>query len=205
MNTLAKVVDSTRMTSGARPPRGPMLRARCRGSERLRPRIGGVAGTYEIWYAYVEHKTCVAHSIENKVREALEMPSIEMPPGPASVAEDRWSLLTVGSCRRRSHRGETIVAHQWHRSNDLPPNKLGAIQVQHVVDPRTIPRSRHNPQFSRDQLSPALHRRKIHFRHMPWLGGAPQTARMADGAMPAFAAMSTTCRRRSSMTAWRVD
>ncbi|MBP6774123.1 MAG: DUF488 family protein [Gemmatimonadaceae bacterium] len=96
------------------------------------------------------------------------------------------------------------IAHRGHRSNDLPSDKLGAIQVQHVVDPRTIPRSRHNPQFSRDQLSPALHRRKIHFRHMPWLAGLrAQTARMADGAMPAFAAMSTTCRRRSSMTAWR--
>jgi uncharacterized protein (DUF488 family) len=36
---------------------------------------------------------------------------------------------------------------------------------------RTIPRSQHNPQFNRDQLSPALHRVKIHYRHMPGLGG----------------------------------
>ena len=43
--------------------------------------------------------------------------------------------------------------------------------MQRVVDVRTIPRSRHNPQFNRDQLSPALHRRKIHYRHMPGLGG----------------------------------
>ena len=48
---------------------------------------------------------------------------------------------------------------------------LKAHGVQRVVDVRTIPRSRHNPQFNRDQLSPALHRRKIHYRHMPGLGG----------------------------------
>jgi uncharacterized protein (DUF488 family) len=48
---------------------------------------------------------------------------------------------------------------------------LKAHGVQRVVDVRTIPRSRHNPQFNRDQLSPALHRAKIHYRHMPGLGG----------------------------------
>src|SRR5450759_1034641 len=48
---------------------------------------------------------------------------------------------------------------------------LKAHGVQRVVDVRTIPRSRHNPQFNRDQLSPALHRAKIHYRYMPGLGG----------------------------------
>ena len=48
---------------------------------------------------------------------------------------------------------------------------LKAHRVQRVVDVRTIPRSRHNPQFNRDQLSPALHRGKIHYRHLPGLGG----------------------------------
>jgi len=43
--------------------------------------------------------------------------------------------------------------------------------VQRVIDVRTIPRSRHNPQFNRDELSPALHRAKIHYRHLPGLGG----------------------------------
>jgi uncharacterized protein (DUF488 family) len=42
---------------------------------------------------------------------------------------------------------------------------------QRVIDVRTMPRSRHNPQFNRDQLSPALHRGKLHYRHMPGLGG----------------------------------
>jgi uncharacterized protein (DUF488 family) len=48
---------------------------------------------------------------------------------------------------------------------------LKAHDVERVVDVRTIPRSQHNPQFNRDQLSPALHRVKIHYRHMPGLGG----------------------------------
>jgi len=48
---------------------------------------------------------------------------------------------------------------------------LKAHRVQRVVDVRTIPRSRHNPQFNRDELSPALHGAKIHYSHMPGLGG----------------------------------
>jgi uncharacterized protein (DUF488 family) len=48
---------------------------------------------------------------------------------------------------------------------------LRAHGVQRVVDVRTIPRSRHNPQFNRDRLSPALHRAKIHYKHMAGLGG----------------------------------
>jgi uncharacterized protein (DUF488 family) len=48
---------------------------------------------------------------------------------------------------------------------------LKAHGVQRVVDVRTIPKSRHNPQFNRDQLSPALHRARIHYTHMAGLGG----------------------------------
>ena len=43
--------------------------------------------------------------------------------------------------------------------------------VQMLVDVRTIPRSRHNPQFGHDRLAPALHNHRIHYRHMPGLGG----------------------------------
>ena len=48
---------------------------------------------------------------------------------------------------------------------------LKAHGIQRVIDVRTIPRSRHNPQFNRGQLSSALHRARIHYRHMPGLGG----------------------------------
>lgn len=48
---------------------------------------------------------------------------------------------------------------------------LKAHGVQRVIDVRTIPRSRHNPQFNRDRLSPALHRARMHYRHIRGLGG----------------------------------
>jgi uncharacterized protein (DUF488 family) len=48
---------------------------------------------------------------------------------------------------------------------------LKAHGVQRVIDVRKIPRSTHNPQFNRGQLSHALHRARIHYRHMPGLGG----------------------------------
>ena len=48
---------------------------------------------------------------------------------------------------------------------------LKAHGIQHVIDVRSIPRSRHNRQFARDQLSPALHRFRIHYSHMPGLSG----------------------------------
>lgn len=57
------------------------------------------------------------------------------------------------------------------RAIDVFIRLLKAHGVQRVVDVRTIPRSRHNPQFNRDRLSPALHRARIHYRHMPGLGG----------------------------------
>jgi uncharacterized protein (DUF488 family) len=34
-----------------------------------------------------------------------------------------------------------------------------------------VPRSRHNPQFNREQLSSSLHSARIHYRYMPGLGG----------------------------------
>ncbi len=43
--------------------------------------------------------------------------------------------------------------------------------IRRLVDVRTVPRSRHNPQFNREDLSQALHGRRLHYRHMPGLGG----------------------------------
>ena len=48
---------------------------------------------------------------------------------------------------------------------------LKAHGIQRVIDVRTIPRSRHNPQFNRDMLSSALRRNRIRYRHMGGLGG----------------------------------
>jgi uncharacterized protein (DUF488 family) len=43
--------------------------------------------------------------------------------------------------------------------------------VEQVVDVRTIPRSRHNPQFNRPALSRSLHAAKLGYRHLKALGG----------------------------------
>jgi uncharacterized protein (DUF488 family) len=48
---------------------------------------------------------------------------------------------------------------------------LKAHRVQRLVDVRTVPRSRHNPQFNRSELSPALHSSRLRYRYMSGLGG----------------------------------
>lgn len=48
---------------------------------------------------------------------------------------------------------------------------LQAHAVKRLVDVRSIPRSRHNPQFNRDRLAAALRRAGITYRHMKDLGG----------------------------------
>jgi hypothetical protein len=48
---------------------------------------------------------------------------------------------------------------------------LAAHGVQRLVDVRTVPRSRHNPQFNRETLPQALQPSGIDYVHMPGLGG----------------------------------
>ncbi|HET7349015.1 MAG TPA: DUF488 domain-containing protein [Acidobacteriaceae bacterium] len=48
---------------------------------------------------------------------------------------------------------------------------LRAHAIEQLVDVRTIPRSRHNPQFAGDALSRSLHDGGIPYRHMKALGG----------------------------------
>jgi uncharacterized protein (DUF488 family) len=43
--------------------------------------------------------------------------------------------------------------------------------VEQVIDIRTIPKSRHNPQFNEHALAPALRSRKIGYVHLKKLGG----------------------------------
>jgi uncharacterized protein (DUF488 family) len=48
---------------------------------------------------------------------------------------------------------------------------LKAHRIKLVADVRTIPRSRHNPQFNRDALSETLRGAGIEYVHLPELGG----------------------------------
>jgi uncharacterized protein (DUF488 family) len=48
---------------------------------------------------------------------------------------------------------------------------LEAHGLRRLVDVRTIPRSRRNPQFNLENLSTSLHKARIDYRHLPGLGG----------------------------------
>lgn len=74
-----------------------------------------------------------------------------------SKPKDRqWTVWTVGhSTRPVEEFIELLRAHD----------------IEQLVDVRTVPRSRHNPQFGQDQLGPALEASGIHYLHMPGLGG----------------------------------
>ncbi len=52
---------------------------------------------------------------------------------------------------------------------------LQANEVRHVLDVRTVPRSRHNPQFNADMLPASLRAAGIGYTHMPDLGGLRHT------------------------------
>ena len=48
---------------------------------------------------------------------------------------------------------------------------LRAHEIGHLIDVRTLPRSRRNPHFNRDALAASLSRSGIAYTHMPELGG----------------------------------
>jgi uncharacterized protein (DUF488 family) len=48
---------------------------------------------------------------------------------------------------------------------------LRAHGVERVIDIRTIPKSRHNPQYNREALAPALRSARIGYVHLKKLGG----------------------------------
>src|SRR5439155_3909222 len=57
------------------------------------------------------------------------------------------------------------------RSIDEFIELLRAHDIRRVVDVRTIPRSRRNPQFNRDELPKWLAGAQIGYTHLPELGG----------------------------------
>ena len=57
------------------------------------------------------------------------------------------------------------------RSFDELLGLLREYEVQHLVDVRTVPRSRRNPQFNQETLAEELPRQGIGYTHLPELGG----------------------------------
>ncbi|OIZ98975.1 DNA repair protein [Rickettsiella grylli] len=54
---------------------------------------------------------------------------------------------------------------------------LQAYHITHLVDVRTIPRSRHVPWFNEKELKKSLRKYKIAYTHLPKLGGLRRTTR----------------------------
>ncbi len=74
----------------------------------------------------------------------------------ASLAPDALVVLTVG--------------HSTRALEDFL-RLLRAYGVTYLVDVRTVPRSRHNPQFNRETLRQELEGNGIGYEHLPALGG----------------------------------
>jgi uncharacterized protein (DUF488 family) len=75
---------------------------------------------------------------------------------PAHYKTKKFGVLTVGHSTRPI---EEFI--------DL----LKSHGVQRVIDVRTVPRSRHNPQFNREALGPSLRAAGIGYTHLKKLGG----------------------------------
>ena len=60
---------------------------------------------------------------------------------------------------------------------------LRAHQISLLVDVRTVPRSRYNPQFNMDTLAQSLRNVDLRYRHLPELGGLrkPRKDSINDG------------------------
>src|SRR5207248_2742110 len=54
---------------------------------------------------------------------------------------------------------------------------LRAHDIEELVDVRTVPRSRHNPQFGTEELAASLQRAGIAYKHLAKLGGLRRTSK----------------------------
>ena len=64
----------------------------------------------------------------------------------------------------------STVGHSTHPIEEFI-SILQAHGIRRLVDVRTIPKSRRNPQFSQENLPASLHAAGIEYFHLPGLGG----------------------------------
>jgi hypothetical protein len=89
------------------------------------------------------------------------------------------------------------IGHSTHSLKDFV-KMLEAHGVETIVDVRTIPKSRHNPQFNKDTLPQGLG--KIGYVHMSGLGGlrhAKADSLNTGWKMPRFADLPIICKQRN--------
>jgi uncharacterized protein (DUF488 family) len=87
--------------------------------------------------------------------------------------EPQSGLLTLGLGTKAQSHPIYTVGHST-RPIDEFIRILRAHRIAQLIDVRTIPRSRHNPQFSKETLAVSLAAAGIEYRHMPGLGGLRQ-------------------------------
>lgn len=77
----------------------------------------------------------------------------------------------------RSKRSAPVILTIGHSTRPIAElvRLLTAHAVTRVIDVRTVPRSRHNPQFSRENLPGSLRAAGISYLHCPALGGLRRT------------------------------
>jgi uncharacterized protein (DUF488 family) len=62
------------------------------------------------------------------------------------------------------------IGHSTHPIDEFA-DILKSHGIEFVIDVRTIPKSRHNPQYNSDTLAAAMHGIAIGYEHLPGLGG----------------------------------
>ena len=74
---------------------------------------------------------------------------------------------------RKSAKPAVVVLTIGHSTRPLEEflELLKTHGVTELIDVRTVPRSRHNPQFNKESLPDALQSAGLSYRHMPGLGG----------------------------------
>ena len=104
----------------------------------------------------------------------------------ALMASGKSTLTAVVADGQASSKEETVKAGTWpivltigHSTRTIEEfiNLVLAYGIARVVDVRTIPRSRHNPQFNADSLPRSLKKVGVGYVHMAGLGGLRHPAR----------------------------
>jgi len=82
-------------------------------------------------------------------------------------------MHSSGSVSKRTGTPALLILTVGHSTRPIGDfiELLRAHGVQRLVDVRTVPRSRHNPQFNRDTLPATLRAARIFYTHLPGLGG----------------------------------
>jgi uncharacterized protein (DUF488 family) len=90
----------------------------------------------------------------------------------ATKAYAKVPAMSDTVCDRHTWTGATIytIGHSTRLQDELI-DLLHHYGVTTLADVRTVPRSRHNPQFNADTLAEALPRARIAYVHLPRLGG----------------------------------